>query len=361
MLTTSVGAVETSRSVRLAVDLDGLPETARYELSLRVSYHLVSDPETSIVQTALFPLNVATPFEANYDLLPRLHPDPWPSLFDFAGIQDLEGDDDSSSSSIAVPRGLSQTWRLVTRYASFASENLRVVDLDLVIRAPPTVRCRLTRKENVPEESGGGRVVSPQTIEEASFDIVAQKMSLDDRSRAGLDVSFVVRWSRVSSSSTEAVVNTTILPVPRLNIFGVEPRVLASVSYPPPPLSTASEEEHEEDGPVLPIVLDVVIENASNHFLTFGLTMEPSDHFAFSGPKQTTLHVLPVSRRSASYRLVPLGSRGMWVRPGLVVRDKYFQKVLRVLPTEGMRLDKDGFLVWLPPAPGADGPASDTS
>ncbi len=139
----------------------------------------------------------------------------------------------------------------------------------------------------------------------------------------------------------------TTLPVPRLHIFGTEPRVLATASYitadsddPDSPVSGGTKEKF--------LVLDIVLENPSNHFLTFGLTMEPSDEFAFSGAKQATLHVLPVSRRSVTYRLLPL-VRGEWIKPSLVVRDKYFQKVLRVIPTEGMKLDKEGFLVWVPP------------
>ncbi len=136
--------------------------------------------------------------------------------------------------------------------------------------------------------------------------------------------------------------NITTLPVPRLNMFGTEPRVLATASY-----VSAERNSDPEDlqgpssaGPKL-LVLDIVIENASNHFLTFGLTMEPSDEFAFSGSKQTTLNLLPVSRRSVTYRLPPL-SRGVRIKPGLLVRDKYFQKVLRVIPTEGMKLDEEG-------------------
>jgi hypothetical protein len=31
-----------------------------------------------------------------------------------------------------------------------------------------------------------------------------------------------------------------------------------------------------------------------------------------------------------------------------MVRDRYFQKVLKVVATEGMRSDKDGVLVWVP-------------
>jgi hypothetical protein len=42
--------------------------------------------------------------------------------------------------------------------------------------------------------------------------------------------------------------------------------------------------------------------------------------------------------------------RGEWIRPVLVVRDRYFQKVLRVVPaSEGLRADKEGVLVWVPP------------
>ena len=72
------------------------------------------------------------------------------------------------------------------------------------------------------------------------------------------------------------------------------------------------------------------------------------DEFAFSGAKTTTLNVLPVSRRTVTYRLLPL-VRGAWIRPHLVVRDKYFQKVLRVVPTEGLKGDKEGVLIWVPP------------
>ena len=36
------------------------------------------------------------------------------------------------------------------------------------------------------------------------------------------------------------------------------------------------------------------------------------------------------------------------VRLELLIRDKYFQKVLRIIPTEGMKIDKDGLLIWVP-------------
>ena len=138
----------------------------------------------------------------------------------------------------------------------------------------------------------------------------------------------------------------------------------------------------------------MVIENASNHFLTFGVSMDTSEEFAFSGPKLSAVPVLPVSRREVEYRILPTGlaglagldekeegekegkgqksekgkkgegkkeatkvevgasgEKGYWIKPGLTVRDKYFQKVLRVIPaSEGVKVDakEGGFLVWVP-------------
>ncbi|KAB5566526.1 Gryzun, putative trafficking through golgi-domain-containing protein [Coniochaeta sp. 2T2.1] len=313
------GTIENGKSKTVTLRIDPYATSTQFELTLQATYHLETDTATSIIQTAIFQVSVVNPFEANYELLPRLHPDPWPTLFVY------EGHDDPDT-AVKIPKGLSQAWCLVTRYASFAAAGLLVKDIDINIRAPPTVRCLTTKNHNIPDD---GREVHPKTIEEASFDLVAQKLSLDDRSPASLDVSFTIKWTRLSDAA--GPVNTTVLPVPRLNIFGIEPRVLGSVSY-------------VKDM----VVLEITIENASNHFLTFGLTMEPSEEFAFSGSKQTTLHLLPVSRRSVAYRMLPL-VRGEFVRPALVVRDKYFQKVLRVIPTEGMKMDKEGFLVWVPP------------
>ncbi|KAH8884676.1 hypothetical protein GQ53DRAFT_661530 [Thozetella sp. PMI_491] len=322
-----LGQLESSQAVKFTARINAIQLASRYEFTVRTSYHLSTDPATLITQTAVFELNIVNPFEANYDLLPRLHPDPWPSLFDYDNVVDQSGDN-----TLVTPSGLSQTWCLITRYASFASEDLRVVELDLSVHPSPSIRTTVT---NLTALSPDGLRVSPKTIEEASFNIAAQKTSLDDRIPSSLDVSFLIKWTRPDAPA-DATPNTTILPVPRLHIFNTEPRVLATASYITPDIKQKL------------LVLDIVIENASNHLLTFGLSMEPSDDFAFSGAKQTTLHLLPVSRRSVTYRLLPV-VRGTWLKPGLVVRDKYFQKVLRVIPTEGMKLDKEGFLVWIPP------------
>lgn len=362
LLGVGLGSLASGKAVSIGIRLQPVDRTSRYDLTLRAVYHLATDLQTPITQTAVFSINVATPFEANYDLLPRLNSDPWPSLFDASGLQDLSGHRDAS----VVPQGISQTWCLLTRYASLAAEELHIVDLDISVQqdAGSAAQYRVVKKHGLPE---AGRRLGPKTIEEAAFDIIAQKHLLDDRSPSPLDASLLIKWTRPARCAQDAAagehvtttdppkppINTTVVTVPRFHLFGIEPRVLASVSYLPGGKSEAGEDTGQaprlrRHSPA--VVLDVVLENASNHFLTFGVSLEPSAEFAFSGPKQTTLHVLPVSRRAVAYRLLPL-VRGAWIRPALVVRDKHFQKVLAVIPTteEGMRLDKDGFSVWVPP------------
>ena len=325
----AVGAIASGSAieVRLTIDPTAMPTT--YDLHLRATYHLESDTATPIIQVLPLPVSIVGPFEANYDLVPRPHPDPWPSLFDYDGL-----DDSTLGEAAAVPaKGLAQQWCLVCHYASFASEDLVVTGTEMqIVSCVGAARCNVVRQS---KETAGDSVVSPKTIYEAQFDLVAQKLSLDDRDPVTLDLAFVVRWKRRSASAGSPA-NITTLPVGQYLVLGTEPRVLAT-AYHSKLAATATGLLH----------LEVTIENPSNHFLTFGLGMEPSDAFGFSGPKQTTIHLLPMSRRTTTFRLLPF-VRGDYIRPGLVVRDKYFQKVLRIIPTEGMKIDKDGLLVWVP-------------
>ncbi|KAI0009387.1 Gryzun, putative trafficking through golgi-domain-containing protein [Xylariaceae sp. FL0662B] len=342
-----VGRIEKAKSTRAMVILGPVNRPTAYDLTIKTLYHLVSDPTTPIFQQTTYHFDIVNPFEANYDLFPRLHSE-WPSLFDYEDIQDL-----TTEEITRHPQGLAQKWSLATRYASFAHEDLQVLNLAVdVLATLGNVRCTVSNDKSMIAD---GVTISPKTIEEAHFELVAQKLSLDDRSPSTADLAFIITWRRLTSGAS---VNTTTLPLPRFFVTISEPRVLAAVSYSsmPRPPSPASSSIYT---PQL-IFLDITIENPSSHFLTFGLIMEPSDEFAFSGAKTTTLNVLPVSRRSVTYRLLPL-VRGTWIRPTLVVRDKYFQKVLKIIPTEGMKGDKEGVLVWVPPEDEADGDEDGTA
>jgi hypothetical protein len=317
-----LGRISSAASTMVEVTIPPVNLPSLYDVSVKATYSLSSDLETTIYRSMSMQLEVINPFEANYDFSPRIHPDPWPSLF-----AHVEGEDVSTE---VQADGLAQKWCLTARYASFATDDLIVEDVYVqLLGMNGGVQCYTKKLTTIPE---GGLRVAPKSLEEAQFESFTKKISLDDRGTATLDVSLVIKWRRNGEGSA---VNTTTLAVPRLLVSSSEPRVLAAVSY-----STK-----------IPSMIhfDVTIENPSNHFLTFGLAMEPSEKFAFSGVKQSTLQLVPLSRRTMRFRLLP-SVRGEWVGPiHCVIRDRYFQKVLKIGPTEGMRVDSQGILIWVPP------------
>lgn len=324
----SLGRINSSSSREVVLGIDPISGPMTYELQLRATYHLETDSATPIIQIFSVQLNLVSPFEANYDLVPRLHPEPWPSLFSPEGLDDINEEDGKQR----TPIGLIQRWCLLSHYASFAQEDVRVLDTEVeVTECIGGARCTVGKMTPIKETDG--LLVEPKTMHEAQFELEAQKIQLEDRSPVSLDLTFKILWRR-ADSPLDSPPNTTTMPVGRYTVLGSEPRVLATAFHGQPDETSTTQ-------------LDITIENPSNHLLTFGLTMDPSDEFAFSGAKQTTLHMLPMSRRTTTYRLLPL-KRAAYIRPGLVVRDKYFQKVLRIIPTEGMKIDKDGLLVWIP-------------
>lgn len=320
---TSLGKITSSATRTITINIPALDLPSTYELSVKAAYHLVTDMETPVYCSMSMQLEVINPFEANYDFSPRIHPAPWPSLFTH---EEVNGEKEDGNQAL----GLAQKWCLSARYASFAIDDLIVDDINVeVIGLNGGIVCSTEKLIELPES---GLKVAPKSLEEAQFYCYTQKFSLDDRGTATLDISLTIKWRRDTEGSQS---NTTTLAVPRLLVSSSEPRVLAAVSY----------------SAKIPSMVhfDVTIENPSNHFLTFGLSMEPSEMFAFSGIKQSTLQLVPLSRRTVKFRLLP-NLRGDWVGPiHCVIRDKYFQKVLKIAPTEGMKQDKEGLLVWVPP------------
>lgn len=141
--------------------------------------------------------------------------------------------------------------------------------------------------------------LSPTKSHRLAFLLDIQKYTLEDRSPSEIDTSLRIKWRRSVGSP---LVCTTLL-VPHLFVPLREPRLLA----------VASPSERQ------PIVeLSYTIENPTTYFLTFNILHDPNEQFAFSGPKQTSLQLLPMSRVALNYRLYPY-VRGAYVRPKLRV------------------------------------------
>jgi hypothetical protein len=296
-------------------------------LEISAVYHVVSDVQTPIMKVITVDLSFIRPFEANYDFKPSIHPLPWPDFFSVS--DDLIRDDPASA-----PGGLSQRWCLNSKVVSFALEPLVIDQMSLKLLtltggAVSTINPEVLVSPETPH-------ISPEELRESNFFLDIQKITLGDRRPAALNVALEITWRRLSDDtrppSESTTTTTTILEIPRFVVPMGEPRVLAS--------STPS-----TSFPGL-LHLEYTLENPSTHFLTFNLMMEASEHFAFSGSKTTVVQLVPLSRHTVRYNILP-AKRGLWIQPQLVVVDTYFNKSLRVLPTGEMRADKKGILVWV--------------
>jgi len=97
---------------------------------------------------------------------------------------------------------------------------------------------------------------------------------------------------------------------------------------------------------VLTLHLDYTLENPTTHSLTFEITMEASEEFGFHGPKLQSLIMLPFSRQTVHYNVVPM-VKGAWIIPQLRVVDRYFNKTLKIQATDGIKTDKKGIMIWV--------------
>ncbi|TKA65390.1 hypothetical protein B0A49_10515 [Cryomyces minteri] len=331
---------------------DAPPDPSDYILGIKVLYHILADRSTPISKTLTAEVSFVSPFEANYDFLPRVHPDPWPSIFSIP-----DSDNHADEPTIADASGITQRWSLTARIASFATEPLIIENVHVLLDdIQGGALCLIVKDPNASKGTKEDTLIAANDLTPADFCIDVRKHTLEDRRPSTLDLSLAITWRRQTpifaprhpeaevEQPSEAV--TTTLAVPRLLIPNVEPRVLCTAT-PSPTIPGA-------------VHLSYTLENPTMHFLSFTLTMEASEDFAFAGLKSTTLNLAPVSRTSVGYRVLAYGDagvvggqgeergRGRWVQPVLRVVDAYFNKTLKVLAAgEGVRNVKGGVLVWV--------------
>ena len=296
------------------------PDATAFLLEVKTLYHLSSDHETPISKTLTTDIAFIGPFESNYDFWPCVHSAPWPSYF-------YMNDEADNSEDVKSAQGFIQSWSLAARIASFAAEPLIIEDVVLsIIEVKNGVLCSVSSTGIHTSESV---CIAPNDLQDRNFELTVQKLRLDDQRASSADLQLNVKWRR---DHPGAISTVSSLAVPQLIVPFGEPRVLASV----------------QNSKVMPglIHLDYTLENPSMHVLTFSLTMEASEDFAFSGPKFRTLQLVPLSRHTVQYNIMP-SVEGVWIQPQLRVVDVYFNKTLKVNATEGMRTDKKGILIWV--------------
>ncbi|KAF2486798.1 Gryzun, putative trafficking through golgi-domain-containing protein [Neohortaea acidophila] len=304
-LTTDLPDLEPEASHETTLIIRAPQDPAKAVVEISADYTLATDA-TPIQKAISLDFNFIAPLEAMFDFGPRLHADAWPSYFDAERARTSDS-----------PGGIPQLWELTTRLHSIAADTIVVHGAELSVE-------RIIGDSHLSVSSHGAdkKSIKPGETTPCSFELFSQKNSLDDRLPTSIESTVEVTWSR-DEEGTDRV--TTQIPAPRLTIPVSEPRVLCTVTP-----ADAS-----------PAVLSYYIENPSTHFLTFVVTMEASEDFAFSGPKYQAISLAPLSRQQVEYRIVlheredvkgSEGDGGRWIWPVLQIVDSYYQKTLRVLP-----------------------------
>jgi hypothetical protein len=337
----------TSKSSSIVFTAPSLPTS--YVVEVKVLYHLLSDPSTPVSKIFTADLNVTRAFEANYEFQPRVHPDAWSSFFDPYTVSAS-----AVEASTASQHGTIQRWELQARIASFTYEGVIMTAAQL--RQDSISSHATATFAPVDNAEQGDTEVAPQQQIDRTFTIDVTKTSLEDRRSVELELVLAITWHRPRQEGKKF---TSLLPV---NSFVLDngPRVLASVDYPflPPATGLDAVNDAENDASVPFVHLIFTLENPTNHFLSFELTMEgpQKDDWALSGIKMRSLNLLPLSREVVSYRIMPLAvdgedAEGKWLEIRFRVMDVYFRKVLRCLPASVNVREAEGksgaLMVWV--------------
>jgi trafficking protein particle complex subunit 11 len=342
--TRNLGALARLSSTRLAVSMTNTLDAIDHEFEITVRYHLESEPETPLNKITTFELPFIRPFEANYDFLCQYDPRPWPNFFESSATVAGSSRDFNKPLELGhlTATGVRQQYALIAKIFSFAVEPVIIEEVVVTtqnviggaISYAASPRRRKRAENNGPDLilEYAAELIKPEETQNFEFTIDVQKEILGDRHSVGLDLALHIRWRRADDKQS----TMSMLEIPRYLAPMAEPRVLLTAQ--PNAEAPISGLRH----------LIFTIENPSMHFLTFSISMESSEDFAFSGPKATNVSLVPLSRHSVEYRMVSLKTNE-WIRVNLGVVDAYFGKTLRINPANDfVRSDKKyGVSVWI--------------
>ncbi|OAL37305.1 hypothetical protein AYO20_03481 [Fonsecaea nubica] len=323
-----LGTIPSSGKAVVSVRIMDTATAVDHEVELLATYRLRSEPETILTKVLTVDVGVIRPFEANYDFIPQLDHEPWPSFFEAP----------PQHSDSLTPLGLRHLYSVAANLYSFATEPV-VIEAILLTATKVVGGAVCSASTGIVRKSANtdvatndpnatiSTVIEPDHTETFDFDLSLQKLILGDRHTVAAELALQIGWRRQDSDE----VSTTLLEVPRLVAPMAEPRVMLTVSSTgvgPPEM-----EAHK---------LSFTIENPSMHYLTFNVSMEASEDFAFSGPKACAISLVPISRQSLKYRILP-NKKNEWIAVHMNVVDAYFGQTLRVLPGgSGVKVDKKG-------------------
>ena len=324
VISKSIGRLVPSAKQDHAICVEAMSEAVEYDVEIWARYHLLPDPETPVSRYNATRIKVQPALEISHSFTPLIDARPWPNYFDG---DDLDKNAEGSTDENVLATGLTQKWCLTSRLYSSAAVPLVIESIQpRVLDIHEAATCKVVSdSQSIPSNT----LISSHDLLEREAVLEVQKLDLEDRQSTFLDLHMEVIWHREGSKGSSTV---TSLAIPELTIPFGEPRVLATTQ--------------NGDMPPGAIHLSYIIENPSTFALSFNTTMDTSDEFAFSGPKNVNITLLPLGRHTVRYNLMPL-VKGSWISPQFRVFDTHFEKALKVHATQGVRSDKKGVSIWV--------------
>lgn len=304
---------------KLRVMLQAPSIAVKFAFEAKTVYEL----ESPLANTSSADIDIVTLFEPQYSIRPDLHPAPWPSFFhmddrELTPIASMVGDEEASRGSTAI----NHRWSLRTELTSVGTEDVSIKNVQLdIISVSAGATCSLfdapSSKDEVTLKSG----ITLARI----FKLDTQRLELEDLRTTNVEAALKIEWCRSGTDNT----TITSIPAPRLVFPSSEPRVLVSRQR-----STVDSS----------IPIDLIMENPSMHFLSFNISLEPDETFAFSGPKLATKHLAPMSRHTIRYNVLPFDPNTP-IQPEFKVVDIHYNKSLHINPTGDIQLNDKGILI----------------
>lgn len=261
-------------------------------------------------------LDIVRPFAIYYDLLARVHPTAWPSFFN----PDIEG-------NLALFPRIHKRWELKNSLLCLLEDSadfktsVEVLKTEINLTAGADAHC-----EVVEGLGCKNKTMKHNDSQKFSYILDSCRKSEDAEVRiVEAEASISIFWRRNNVDGSEGPTNVYKVPALKITLPLIEPRVIVTMRRATSIIekkkkllllkakdgnasATNGADDYDDDRlSRRAFKIRYYIENATAHMLTYSVTMGSSENFAYTGPKQLTVRMLPFSRRGVEYVMYPLG------------------------------------------------------
>lgn len=285
-----------------------------------IASYTLPDDKSPIKEAMSLSIPVTKPFRVNFDVVPRVHPDPWKSSF----IPEDVSNSEDSQTIVAHSPLIHKRWALTASLLFLGEDEVEILGTTLQVQSSNEEEAYCTLIEEPSDDKTSSSLVHNDGIK-LSYIFDTRRNGTKDIRTVSAEAYLKIKWKRSISHfkqhQDENAVNEYHIPVVRLNLPLYEPRVILDYEW--------------IDSSYLR--LSYYIENATSHILTYSIGMGSSSIFAFEGPKSLSMRVMPFTRRLLEYELLPLkptGEEDLYI-PQLKIHDTFYKRTLVVIPANG--------------------------